>query len=125
MLSVFPSLLDWGFFAPTILRVAAGSVLLLLAYQHLVRDRAMAPQLLYEAWILGMLELLGGLSLVLGLFMQIGAILAIIVSLPLFVLKQRFAPFAAYHDSTYLLLIAIALALLVGGPGALAFDLPL
>ena len=134
MVTLFPQLLDWGFFGPTLLRVAAGVFLLSLAWRHLHNNRAAALAALtsrlgtlasFGVWYMGLLELLAGASLLVGFLTQLGALAAIIVSLQMLYLRRYAPEHFSHHNAVYLFLIAIALSLLVLGPGALAFDLPL
>ena len=134
MLSIFPSLFNFSFFAPTILRLVAALVVGSTGYQKTFTRRAewvahfesagikSAQQIILIA---GILELVGGLLLLLGIFAQPAALLLAIISLAYIILKIK-KPLALPNKvSFYLLLLAINLSLLLTGPGTLAFDWPL
>lgn len=109
MLSILPQLLDYQFYAPTLLRVALGAIFLIHGYPKLFDTRLR---------FLGLLESVAGVLLVIGLFTQAAA-LALAIELLIIILwfKRR-------RELDFILLI-MALALLVLGSGAWAFDLPL
>ncbi len=134
MLSLFPQLFDWSFFAPTLLRAAAGLFLLSLAYRHLHNDRAAALASLqsklgtmaaFGVWYMGILELCASLFLLTGFLTQFGALLSIVVSLQMLFIRRHIAGHFGHHNAVYLFLIAMSLSLLLTGPGAFAFDLSL
>jgi hypothetical protein len=132
MLNTFPALLTYGFFAPTILRVAAALVFLYMAYT-VYQHRAQAAQVPLplvgvQSWAPGFAVLaygIIGLSLLLGYYTQIGAILGAIASLKKLFWGKRLQVLFPLSRASSLLLFAICLSLLVTGAGALAFDLPL
>jgi uncharacterized membrane protein YphA (DoxX/SURF4 family) len=134
MLSIFPQLFLFSFFAPTILRLTLGLVFIRFGSLAFAGDRHRLIEA-YEKWhlkpgvvfasILGVFELLAGVSLVLGYYMQIGALIAGIISLKLLMTKLMGKPFGSEGALFDLVLLAIALSLLLSGAGALAFDMPL
>jgi len=132
MLNVFPSLLTYGFFGPTLLRTAAALVFFYLAYT-VYKHRAQAahmslPVVGVQPWVPGFVIVVYaaiGLSLFFGYYTQIGALVGAIAALKeLFWGKRMEAIFPLSRAGSFLLL-AICLSLLVTGAGALAFDLPL
>ncbi len=134
-LSVFPQLLDYGFFAPLILRLASGLCFLAVAYNTTFTYKNTTKDILkHFPWLKGenfwiglsgLLSSIIAIFLILGLYTQIMAILAILAGIKLMVLKTAYKADYGFDSSACILLIAIGLALLVAGPGALAIDLPL
>ena len=134
MLSIFPYLFNYSFFAPTIIRLATGLVFAFDGYQKTFTCKAewathfesvgikSSQQIIL---IVGILELVGGLLLLLGIFTQPAALLLAIISLIYIILKIKQPAALPNKVSFYLLLLAINLSLLLTGPGALAFDWPL
>jgi len=132
MLNTFPNLLVLGFFAPTILRVAAAGLLLYAAYAAQKHKHEAAglqfPVIGRAPWAATFASIayaVIGLLLLFGAYTQIAAILGALTALKSLVLGGRFPALFPYSRSTYVLLLAICLSLLVSGAGALAYDLPL
>lgn len=134
MLNVFPDLLTFALLGPFVLRVTVGIILLVFAYTHLVQRREAIRMALSErwkslgpifVWYLGTFEAIAGVLLVIGFLTQIAALLVIVISLKMLVLKKKHAVLARHGTVAYILILAIALSLLVTGAGAFAFDLPL
>lgn len=134
MLSIFPSLFNFSFFAPTILRLATALVFISVGYQKTFTKKIewvahfesagikSAEQIIL---VVGILELVAGGLLLLGIFTQPAALLLAIISLAYIILKIKKPTALPNKVSFYLLLLAINLSLLLTGPGALAFDWPL
>lgn len=134
-LSVFPSLLDYTFFAPLILRLGAGLVVLLLAYRGAFAMRETTLVMLDSfpfmrpkgLWIT--LAFIGhtliGLCLIFGLYTQVAAILGALIGLKLIILRHVYNTDFRIDNTACFLLIVACLALLIAGPGAFAIDLPL
>ncbi len=121
MLSLFPSLLDYSFYGITFLRVILALALASHAFLHL---KNAWPSRDLTSIALSLIEGALAIFLFLGLFTQAAALLVAILMLVSLILNYRHHD--SYHSRTYyLLLIAIALSLLVLGPGALAIDYPL
>lgn len=132
MLNTFPNLLVLGFFASTLLRVAVACLFFYAAYSaYKHRDDAahLRFPLIGEASWAGKFTMLMyaviGLLLLFGAYTQIAALLAGIVSIKGLLFCKRFRPLFPYSRSTYFLILAVCLSLLVSGAGAMAFDLPL
>lgn len=133
MLNPFPELLYLSLLGPFIVRVAAGSILIVAGLQ-LVRHRyAIAERLrslmpygaVTPPWLFGLLYLSAGLSVLAGYLTQIGALIGAAVSFLSAVNRVQLGPLAPLSRGTYVLLCAICLSLLVTGAGAIAFDIPL
>lgn len=134
MLSIFPTLLVFGLFAPFLLRVALGLVFIRFGLHKLGRGRADKIAFFeslgwkpgkFFAIGFGAIELVVGLLLVVGLYTQLAALVAAIIALGALILKRKATHGIESSRGFLLLLLIIALSLLVSGAGAFAFDLPL
>ena len=133
MLNPFPQLLTYGFFAPTLLRLVAASVILFIAWDVWRGARQLAAISFpivgkTKPWLLQLasgITLLVGLALAFGYDTQWAAILGLLIGLKLMYFRKKVGAVITLEASTYLLLIAICCSLLLSGAGALAFDLPL
>ena len=131
MLNVFPSLLVYSFFAPTILRVVAAAIILTMAHIHRVRRdeiiKLFTPILgnlaTYILWVVVAVEAAVGFGLFIGLYTQVAALIGIILAIRSLVARpQALSPF---DRTTDWLLLAVCVSLVFTGAGALAFDIPL
>ncbi|MDZ4226458.1 MAG: DoxX family membrane protein [Patescibacteria group bacterium] len=132
MLNPFPDLLVLGFFAPTLIRVAAAALFLYAGYIHWQRREAIANVSFpivgrgeWIAWLSIVFHLAVGAMLFFGYYTQIAALLGLVGSLKGVVLGKSYAQVFVYSRATYILLAAICASLLFSGAGAFAFDLPL
>lgn len=119
-LSLFPTLLSWGRLAPLLLRLSLGAVLVFWAYRTFKNSAAPAKDK-----AIGIIEFISGILLVIGLWTQAAALVAIVdLAIRLF---ERITKKAFLTDGVnyYLILLAIAISLILTGPGLGAFDLPL
>ena len=134
MLSIFPSLLILGIFAPFILRVAVGVYFFYTGYQHLQveqgsvmrevaqkYERFAKPIVIFAALI----EIVIGLSLAVGFLTQFAALIGMIYILKLLWFKKDYPVFVKRERVFYLMVFVILLSLLLTGAGAPAIDLPL
>ncbi len=134
MLSIFPDLLNFGFFAPLLLRVALGVVFLGFGRHTLGRGRGQHGAL-FEAiglrqghryvTVFGVLEIVVALLLIVGLYTQVVALIVFILSLEAYYLKGKHGQHIEHRRHLFFLIGIIAFSLLLTGAGALAFDLPL
>lgn len=112
----FPDLLIFSFFAAFLLRLALGVYVLSLGIG--TKKEAAQGKPIFRT-----IFTLAGISLIIGLYLQISAlVVAILFSAALFWKKTSIAPEASQKELC--LLIVIALSLLLTGAGPLAFDLP-
>ena len=132
MLNSFPNLLTYGFFAPTLLRVAAALVFAYLAYTHFKNKDQIAQTGFpiigkgeWIAWLAVLIEGAAALGLFLGYYTQISAIVGAAVAIKSSFWSGKYPDFFILSRSTSFLLLIICLSLLVTGAGKLAFDLPL
>lgn len=134
MLSIFPSLLIFGIFAPFILRVTIGVYFLYTGYQHIQKEQKDIVQEATQKFgsfakplvITGVLfEIALGLLLVVGFLTQIASILGMIFVLKLLWFKNEYPHFVKNERVLYIIIFVILLSLLFTGAGAYAVDLPL
>jgi len=118
-LSIFPGLFNFEIFAPLLLRVAIAIFLLWLGTSRYKKEYKWSSVLYF----------LSGLLVFLGLYTQPAAILAIVMLKLDFYMDfyrgQRLSPVPKEKYIMYGIAITILLSLLLTGPGAFAFDLPL
>lgn len=117
MLSLFPSLLVFGVFAPFLLRLILGITVVYFGMNY-IKQKQHTPV------ILGMIEIVLGLLLIGGIYTQGAALLvALILGLKLGK-KIATRAFLTHGVNYYLILFVISLSLALSGPGAFAFDRP-
>jgi len=134
MLSVFPTLLAFGIFAPLLLRVAVGVFLFLLGSKtvgtHRVRGqeevgRSFGSLGRFSVFIGGAVEVAIGLAFIAGFLTQVAALLGFIIALKLLFFRKKWPAIAPHERATYIFVALISLSLLVLGPGIFAVDMPL
>ena len=135
-LSIFPQLLDWQFYGPTLLRLVLGAIFLAHGYQKLAGDSEGRAKFAggleamkfrpgkFWAGVVALVEFLGGVLLVIGLWTQLVALILAVQFLVILFWVKRGQNFIGGKEFDFLILLAL-LALLVLGPGAWALDLPL
>ncbi|MBI2048985.1 MAG: hypothetical protein HYT29_00915 [Parcubacteria group bacterium] len=118
MLSIFPTLLAYGLFAPFIIRIALGA---LCVYGALTLANADLRKEKHSPYLWGVLILpaiVGGAFVLTGFFTQIGALILMArIALEIYTVPTK--------RTTCILAFVMALSLLFSGAGFLAFDLPL
>lgn len=132
MINTFPDLLTFSFFAPTIIRMAAGLVFLYVAFAQWKRVEEIAhmrfPLVGAGAWI-GWISIFFhagiGAMIVCGFYTQIAALVGIAGLIKSFFLLTWYPRLIPMNRISLLLLVAICLSLLFSGAGAFAYDLPL
>ena len=113
------------------LRLALGAVFMAHGWSKLTGPLGMAegfniaswgwPYPVFWAWVVAIVETLGGLLVIVGLFTRIAAMLiAIVMAVALFKVRLTLGFVDGFEREFSLFLIAIALVL--GGPGALSID---
>jgi uncharacterized membrane protein YphA (DoxX/SURF4 family) len=131
-LNPFPELLTYRILIPTLLRVAAAIIFAYLAYRHYERREAISRVVfpiigrgMWISWLAIIVEIVVAAALFFGYYTQIAAIIGGIGALKQWVWRGKFPAFFWLTRSASFLLLIICLALLIGGAGAFAFDLPL
>ncbi len=122
MPSLFPYLLTYEQFAPFILRVTLGVTLAYFGYQK-IKGRGKSSG--SNTVIYGAVEILIAVFLVIGLFTQLAALLNAVILVIKIGYKIRDKAFLTDGINYYVLLLAMAIAVVFSGAGFLAFDLPL
>lgn len=132
MLTIFPELLVYGFFAPTIIRLAVAAALAYVAYKQYARrseiGRLRFPIVGQGEWIpiaMALFHAVLALLFFFGYYLQLACLIAIIGFIKGLWLNQRYPHVRILSTVTVLLLLAMCLSLLLSGAGALAQDLPL
>ncbi len=132
MLNTFPDLLALGFFAPTLLRIAASLAFLFgahIQYKRLAElEKISFPIVGAGAWIIWLSIIAHaaiGAMLFFGYYTQIAALLGIAGSIKGLIYAKRYPRVFALCRADYFFVLVICLSLLVSGAGAFAFDLPL
>lgn len=125
----FPELLTFSFFAPLILRLTLGVYILAIGFSKKHKEVIPNAEAVSQEEMSFMeiacrgLLILAGVSLIAGFYMQIGALIAAIIFLIfLFDKKTRISP--ALSRLELILLFVIAISLLLTGAGAYAIDYP-
>ena len=116
MPSLFPELFNFSFVAPFVLRIALGIPLIIGGFRKIIAKEK-TPQR-----ILGGIVFLSGIFLVIGLFTQAAAMAVslIIIASSIIMRGQHPRPWAERFIK-----LAVAVSLILTGPGLFAFDLPL
>ena len=132
MLTPFPGLLVFSFFAPTLIRVGAACLFAYLAYSHYTHREEIGKMHFpvvgrgeWIAWLAVIVEAGTALALFLGYYTQYAAIVGALMALKQIVWGRKYPHFFIISRSTSFLLLVITLSLLLTGAGAFAFDLPL
>ena len=132
MPSIFPELLSYSFFGPTVLRLLLGVFFIITALHHSRQKLTILS--VWPSWtkytmtLSVIIELAIGVLFIIGLYTQVVALIAIVYTLKMLILRGIHSTFAAWAPHTTLLYVAIlmvSLSILVLGAGALAFDFPL
>ncbi len=133
MLNPFPQLLNYTFFAPTLLRVFAALMFFYVAYA-LIQKRDVitstpAPLIgkptEWMCWLSATIITLTGLALFFGYGTQWAAIVGMIIALNNGLFAHCYQHIMPLARSTYILIFIICLSLLITGAGGIAFDVPL
>jgi uncharacterized membrane protein YphA (DoxX/SURF4 family) len=122
MLSLFPSLFAYEQIGPLIIRLTLGITLLYFGYRKTLKKGTSSGS---NARLYGIVEIVIGIFLVIGLFTQLAALLNAIILVIKLGFKIRDGAFLTDGINYYILLLAMAVALLFMGPGFLAYDLHL
>jgi uncharacterized membrane protein YphA (DoxX/SURF4 family) len=128
MLSILPDLLNFSSFAPIFLRLALGGTFLGYGLREVFKPKYLPAETgLSTGWviIIGLWESFIGALLVVGLFTQIAALLASLELLGYLFLHFKNRGKTSLPLDYIFVMLAVAISLMLLGPGLLAFDLPL
>ena len=134
MLSVFPSLLILGIFAPFILRVTVGAYFLYTGAKHLKGEQENSVKEFTKKCgsfakpfviVTALVEIVIGFSLIVGFLTQVMALLGMIYMLKLLWFKNEYPLSIRRERIFYIVMFAVLVSLLLTGPGVFAIDLPL
>lgn len=134
MLNTFPSLLTFGFFAPTLLRVLVAFSLFYVGYAQAIRRKEITEEVhlplighpdstlvIISAFII----VANSLALLLGWHTQLAALLGIVICLKHLWYAKKYPRAIPLCRLDYVYIVVILCTLLISGAGALALDLPL
>jgi uncharacterized membrane protein YphA (DoxX/SURF4 family) len=122
MLSLFPSLLAYEQVGPLIIRLVLGITLLYFGYEKLIKKGTSSGS---NAKSYGAVEVIIAIFLIIGLFTQLAALLNAIILIIKLGFKIGEKKFLSDGINYYILLLAMAIALIFMGPGFFAYDLHL
>lgn len=133
MVSLFPQLFIFGIFAPLVLRLVLGVIFLVHGYPKMFKGQVKGTGQFFDsvgikpglfwAWVVTVVEVVGGVFLIAGFLVQLVAALLAIQMLVAIIVKRKQGLVGGYELD--LVLLGMSLALLLLGPGAFSIDLPL
>lgn len=134
MLNTFPTLLSFGFLAPTILRITAGLIFFYFGWLKLTKNKRekinffetikLKPAILW-LWIIALVEIVVGTMIIVGFLTQIASIIASVIMFASIVIKIKKPSTLPNTLDFYILFFVVFLSLILTGAGLFAFDLPL
>ena len=126
MFNTFPGLLTYGFFAPTLLRLAAALIIASVAYLQWKHVSSIEHTSLpvvgkssWWVWLSIFAHAAIAALLFFGYYTQIAAILGLLISIKHFIFQHRYPNVFPLSRSTYFLVAVICLSLMLSGAGAL------
>ncbi len=133
MVSDFPYLLSYSFFAPTILRVVTGIYFVAFGVKNLNEKYSEKIELFSKAGFkfpiifvafLSFFEISGGIMLIAGKSVQIVSLVFAVICIVAITIKTHLPGIISTKKNTYILLAVILLSLVLTGAGAFGSDLP-
>ena len=134
MLSPFPILFAFSWFAPAIIRVVLGVFFVRFGILKLRSEKSAKLTffeelgLPYAHWFLLMtawVEIVGGIALIAGFYGQIAALFFAVLMAGAVFVKWRRPELLRNDIEFYTLLLVASASLVLSGSGAIAFDIPL
>jgi putative oxidoreductase len=131
ILNTFPDLLTYQIFAPFILRVIVGFIVINLGYLKFGKEKTQWKELFETIHfhpaelctkILATVEIVGGLFLLAGAYTQITAMVFAVLFFCEAVLEYREEDLESRNLTFYILMFAIVLSLIFLGAGIFALD---
>lgn len=118
MLSVFPELFNYSYLAPFILRVALGLILIRMSYLSITKTSDKYQKSIDTT------QIISSVFIILGFLAQIASlvIIALIITESI---KAYIQKIPIERKALKILIIAVAVSLMLLGPGLFAIDLPL
>lgn len=132
MPSLFPELFAYQFFAPTVLRIVLGVILITYGARKckkspgLTEDTSLETKqakLLVKAT--AVIEVIVGALLIIGFLTQLAVVVASLVFVINIIIKSRERTGFIRGYDFEIILLAVSLSLFLLGPGAFSIDLPL
>ena len=114
-LTIFPELLNYSFFAPTFLRLAAGVLILFAGLERRNKE--------YKG--LSVVYIITSILIITGLYTQVAVLAGIVLIKFEYYMARKSGSLTREKTALTIIMIVILLSLLLTGPGAFAFDLPL
>jgi len=114
MLSLFPQLFSYSEWAPFILRLSAGFIIIGFGYPRLLKPKE------YRSFIVGLVEFFSGIFIIAGFLTQLAAGLAILT-----MIHEIIRPGLEKNYKLKIILIVSLVAIMFLGPGLFSIDLPL
>ena len=125
MLTLFPELLDWGFFVPFLFRIFLAYYILTSSVGHWKHVKKVAANEKMSWTLLCFFELLLGLLYITGSYVQPIAAIGFVMAMLAVYLKRTHRSHFPQTNEFYMLIGLVSLSLIFLGPGAYAVDLPL
>jgi len=134
MLSIFPDLLPYGLFAPTIIRLSIAGILIYFGIQILSTKKGGFIARLQSSnypfaelmpWPFGIVSFLSAGFLVIGFLTQAVAIVSAYLFLNFFIIDSGEEKVFNIPNIFYVVMFFVSLSLLFSGAGFLALDFPL
>lgn len=134
MLNPFPNLLNYGIFAPLLLRLIIGILFITYGIYKFRSDREKTCSFFdlvrvghsgFLTNALGVVEIIAGVAMILGFATQIIAVITGTISFVSFLIKEKHPEDLSQPKIVYGLICIISISLLLLGAGIPAIDLPL
>lgn len=122
VVSMFPGLLSYQMLGALIIRLILGLTLAWFGYRKL-RSRGESSG--SNSGMYGFIEVVTALFIIIGLFTQLAALINIVILVIKLFFKAHEGKLFSDGINYYVLLLAMAISVVLTGPGWLAFDLPI